>query len=72
MTCWQDTSKPPTKNQTQKVMGKLFQIGDDTNVEDVAELPRKREYHYDGSNLNDGFRDVDAQRAQILNRCVGT
>jgi hypothetical protein len=56
----QDASKPPTKTETDEVMGKLY------------EVPEKKNFKYDPNKLEEGFRDVDAQRALILYRWENT
>ena len=53
----QDASKPPTKTETDEVMGKLYEVPE-----------RKKNFKYDPNKLEEGFRDVDAQRALILYR----
>jgi len=76
-------SKPPTEKQTLDIMAKLFIIPEggeassqDPNTKqkgggDGGGVPTKQRhlrYDYDPDHLEVGFRDVDAQRSQILNR----
>ena len=76
---------PPTKRQTQKVMGKLFEIpevcsgarvladesdDDDRKVLEYVDDRKALEYQYDVEDLDKGFQDVERQRSLIMNRCL--
>ena len=57
----QDASDPPRKGQTQKTMGKLFEI--------VAYPPPVNlDCDYEPNNVEAGFKDVVAKRQEILSR----
>ena len=65
---------PPTKRQTRKVMGKLFEIpevrsgtrvlADESDDDDC----KARECKYDVEDVDQGFQDVGCQRSLIMNR----